>query len=106
MVKFNLSVPLYRDKIFAGLEYQYTSSREHHSYDHHGRDACRANEAAGYGVVNFTLFSQNLVKDLEFSASVYNLFDTTYYYPASRFHLQDTIEADGRAFRLKLTYRF
>jgi outer membrane receptor protein involved in Fe transport len=57
-------------------------------------------------VCNLTLYSQNLVKNLEFSASVYNLFDATYFYPASRFHLQDTIEADGRSFRLKLTYRF
>lgn len=28
MVKFNLSAPVYRDKVFVGLEYQYTSSRE------------------------------------------------------------------------------
>lgn len=60
----------------------------------------------GYTVVNLTLFSQNLVKDLNISASVYNLLDKTYYEPASQFHLQNAIEQDGRTFWLKLTYRF
>lgn len=105
LVKLNLSVPLYRDKVFAGLEYQYTSSRGT-IWTTTGGQTMAGNDAPGYGVFNLTLFSQNLVKNLEFSATVYNLFDTTYYYPASRYHLQDTIEADGRAFRLKLTYRF
>ena len=59
-----------------------------------------------YGIVNLTLFSQNLVKNLEFSASVYNLLDRQYGDPASRFHTQDLIGQDGRSFRLKLTYRF
>ena len=62
--------------------------------------------AGGFGVVNLTLFSQNLVKNLDFSASVYNLLDHRYSDPASRFHQQDTIERDGRSFRLKLTYQF
>ena len=63
-------------------------------------------DAAGYGIVNLTLFSQNLVKNLEFSASLYNVLDRKYADPASRFHVQDLIEQNGRSFRLKLTYRF
>src|SRR5882672_80636 len=106
LVKLNLSVPLYRDKVFAGLEYQYTSSRETVRTIPTSGETLPGGTAPGYGVFNLTLFSQNLVKNLEFSASVYNLFNTTYYYPASRFHLQDTIEGEGRSFRLKLTYRF
>ena len=35
-------------------------------------------EVPGYGILNLTLFSRNLVKDLEFSASVYNLLDRQY----------------------------
>jgi len=57
-------------------------------------------------LVNLTLFSKNLVKNLEASAGVYNLLDTTYFDPASRFHLQNKIAQDGRTFRVKLTYRF
>jgi iron complex outermembrane receptor protein len=63
-------------------------------------------DAGGFETVNFTLFSRDLIKNLEFSGSVYNLFDTRYGDPSSRFHLQDIIEQDGRSFRLKLTYRF
>ena len=63
-------------------------------------------DAGGYGIVNLTLFSQNLVKNLEFSASIYNLLDRHYSDPASRFHVQDTIEQVGRGFRVKLAYRF
>jgi len=43
---------------------------------------------------------------LEVSGSLYNLFDTKYATPAAREHLQDTIQQDGRSFRLKLTYKF
>jgi iron complex outermembrane receptor protein len=45
-------------------------------------------------------------KRLEIVASVYNLFDADYAYPAFGEHTQDTIEQDGRTFRIGLTYRF
>jgi len=110
LVKCNLSVPLYRDKIFAGVEFLYTSNRR--SLDNTvdkvtGQPlTIQGENAAGFGIVNLTLFSQNLVKNLEFSASVYNLLDRKYADPASTFHTQDTLERDGRSFRIKLTYRF
>jgi len=63
-------------------------------------------DAAGYAIVNLTLFSQNIVKNLEVSASIYNLLDKTYFDPSSRFHLQNAIQQDGRTFRVKLTYKF
>jgi iron complex outermembrane receptor protein len=56
--------------------------------------------------VNLTLLSQRLIKGLEISASVYNLFDTHFAFPVSQDLLQDTITQDGRGFRIKLTYRF
>ena len=107
--KFNLSVPLIRDKVFAGLEFQYTSSRKtlHNATDASGQPITMQGEAAsGFGIVNVTLFSQNLLKNLEFSGSVYNLLDRKYGDPATRFHQQDVIEQDGRTFRIKLTYHF
>ncbi|HWD90755.1 MAG TPA: TonB-dependent receptor [Verrucomicrobiae bacterium] len=104
--KFDISVPLYQQKVFAGLEFQYVSARDsQHVSPVTGLDV-PGRVAGGYGVVNFTLFSQNLVKNLEFSGSVYNLLDTHYSDPATRFHHQDLIPQDGRTFRLKLTYRF
>ncbi len=105
LVKLNFSVPLIREKVFAGLEYQYTSSRQT-LYTTTTGETLPGADATGYGVVNLTLFSQNLVKNLELSAGVYNLLGCEYTDPASRFHLQDRLERDGRSFRLKLIYRF
>ena len=104
--KFNISVPVYEEKVFAALEFQYVSSRSSiHISPTTGLDV-PGRDAGGYGIVNFTLFSQNLLKNLEISGSVYNLLDTSYSDPATRFHHQDLIPQDGRTFRIKLTYRF
>ena len=105
LLKLNLSGPLYRDKLFAGLEYQYTSDRRTVFTSTSGATVA-GDDTAGFGVLNATLFSQNLVKNLEFSASIYNLLDQSYSDPASRIHAQDKILQDGRSFRIKLTYRF
>lgn len=96
LFKGNLIVPLYADKIFAGLEVQYQGSVLTLS----GR------RADNFVIGNLTLFSKKIVKGLEVSASVYNLLDTQYAFPGARDHLQDTIRQDGRSFRTKLTYKF
>ena len=109
LVKLNLTAPIVPDKVFAGVEFQYDSSRRslHNTTDGGGQPVTvQGVDAAGAGVVNLTLLAQNLVKNLEFSASVYNVLDHRYSDPASQFHVQDTIEQDGRTFRLKLTYRY
>jgi len=106
MLKFNASAPLWPQKIFAGLEVQYTSRAQTVETDPLTGDTISGGYVPGYAVVNLTLFSQNLVKNLDFSASIYDLLDKTYYEPASQFHLQNAIEQDGRTFRVKLTYRF
>jgi iron complex outermembrane receptor protein len=109
MVKFNLSVPLYKDRIFGGAELLYTSDRRslHNTTDPFGQPiTVQGADAGGYAILNLTLFSQNLLKNLEVSASVYNVLDRRYSDPASHFHVQDTIEQNGRSFRIKLTYRF
>jgi outer membrane receptor for ferrienterochelin and colicins len=105
LAKVNLTVPLYQEKVFAGLEFLYTSSRRT-VYTTTTGETLPGADAAGYGIVNVTLYTQNIIKNLQFSASVYNLLDRSYGDPASRFHQQDIIEQNGRTFRLKLTYRF
>ncbi len=105
LVKFNASVPLVREKVFAGLEVQFTSRRRTVFTDLSG-STLTGESTPPFALVNFTLFSQDLIKNLEASASIYNLLDTTCYDPAARLHLQDRIRRDGRSFRLKLTYRF
>jgi iron complex outermembrane receptor protein len=109
LLKFDLSVPVIKEKVFAGVEFRFASNRRtlHNTTDSGGQPlTVQGDDAASYGIVNLTLFSQNLVKNLDISASVYNLLDRHYGDPASRFHVQDIIEQDGRSFRVKLTYRF
>ncbi len=97
LAKFNLLAPLYRDKIFTGIEVQYSSSVK----------TLAGRQAGEYYLVNWTLFSQKLVKGLELSASIYNLFDRKYGFPGAEEHVPvDVIAQDGRSFRVKLTYRF
>jgi outer membrane receptor protein involved in Fe transport len=96
LAKFHLTAPLWRDKLFANLEILGMSNRE----------TAQGNRVAGYWVANATLFSREIVKGLELSASVYNLFDKRYADPVGADFAQDAIEQDGRTFRVKLTYRF
>lgn len=96
MVKLNLIAPLIGDDFGTGLEMQYES----------GRKTIEGNETDDTFITNLTLFSKNWIKGLRLSASIYNLFDEDYGYPASEEHSQDIIEQDGRTFRFKLDYAF
>ncbi|OGU09215.1 MAG: hypothetical protein A2075_00070 [Geobacteraceae bacterium GWC2_58_44] len=96
LAKLNVTAPLLKDKIFLGIEEQYTSKRK----------TPKGNYAKAHYLTNVTLFSQRLLRNLEASVSVYNLFDYDYGDPASVEHVQDVIPQDGRTFRVKLTYRF
>jgi outer membrane receptor for ferrienterochelin and colicins len=105
MLKFNATAPIWKDKVFAGLEVQYTSKSQTIFYIP-SQGEVNGGYVPGYTTVNFTLFSQNLVKNLDISASIYNLLDKAYSEPASQLHLQNAIQQDSRTFQVKLTYRF
>jgi outer membrane receptor for ferrienterochelin and colicins len=94
--QLQLSVPLWRDKLFASMELEAMSDRQ----------TVGGNTVGPVWLVNATLFSQKIAKGLEVSASVYNLLDRRYSDPVSPDFTQDSIQQDGRQFRLKLTYRF
>jgi iron complex outermembrane receptor protein len=96
MLKLNVAVPLWGRSLFASGEAQYMSTR---------RTITGAN-LPGYGIVNAGLFSRNLVRGLEISADVYNLFDQRYSDPVSADFLQPAIEQNGRTYRLKATLAF
>jgi outer membrane receptor for ferrienterochelin and colicins len=96
MAKFSLIAPIYKEYLTAGLDLQYYSSMK----------ALAGNRTPGFVTANLTLFSHEIVKGLEVSATVYNLFDQRYAYPGSTGHFQDSIPQDGRSFRAKLTYKF
>lgn len=96
MAKLNLIVPLYQEKVFAGVELQYAT----------GRKTLLGNDTGDVFLANATLFSHEILDGLEVSASVYNLFDRRIFHPGAAEHLQDRIEQDGRTFRIKANYRF
>jgi outer membrane receptor for ferrienterochelin and colicins len=96
LAKANVIVPILREKLFAAVETQYTGTRK----------TLKGNGADDFIVTNLTIFGQSQVKGLDLSATIYNIFDKSYGDPASEEHSQDVIKQDGRAFRVKLTYRF
>jgi len=95
-LKSQVSVPLWRDKLFGSVELIYATDRLTLAHAHTG----------DMWLVNATLFAKELAPHLECSASIYNLLGQKYSYPGGTEHLMDMIEQDGRTFRLKLTYQF
>ncbi len=109
LAKLNATFPLMKEKVFLGVEEQFTSGR---------KTLVAGDDAKSFFITNLTLFSRDLLKDLELSASIYNLFDCRYGDPGGAEHIQDParfadpahpldiIQQDGRTFRVKLTYKF
>jgi iron complex outermembrane receptor protein len=97
MAKMDLAVPLYREKVLAGLELQAMSER---------LSTDRTATTPGFVIANFTLLTRELAKGLEVSASVYNVFDRHYANPVGRDFPEEFVAQDGRSFRVKLTFRF
>jgi outer membrane receptor for ferrienterochelin and colicins len=96
MGKLNVVAPLWTDKVSLGLELQALSERQ--TIDN--------NRVNGFIVCNLTLFSQELIRNLDCSISIYNLFDENYADPVSDEFLQTAISQPGRSLRVKVTYRF
>jgi iron complex outermembrane receptor protein len=96
LAKFNFTASMLNNKLFVALEEQYTDRRK----------TVAGNYAGGFFITNVTLFSRQMVKGLELSGSVYNLFDKAYGDPSGTEHIQDIIEQNGRTYRVKLTYAF
>jgi iron complex outermembrane receptor protein len=95
MAKFQLLAP-FAGRFSAGLDARYVS----------GRGTVSGNTAPSYTIANFSLLVPRLFGRLDFTATVYNLFDVDYGVPGAEEHLQDVIQQDGRSFRVKTTLRF
>jgi outer membrane receptor for ferrienterochelin and colicin len=63
-------------------------------------------DTGGYIIANTTLLSKELVRDLEVSASVYNMFNKKFSGPVGQYFNQKSIQQDGRSWKIKMTYRF
>lgn len=96
VVKTQVLAPLWGDKLSLGLEGIYSSSR-----------ITLAQKGTGdMWLLNATLLCRELRPNLQISASIYNLLDREFRFPGGPEHVQDTIEQDGRTFRLKVSYGF
>jgi outer membrane receptor for ferrienterochelin and colicins len=96
LVQASLSVPLFKQKVFASMDLQYVSQRA----------TLTGEYTAAYVVPNFTLFSRNILKGWELSASLYNAFNQKYADPGGDGLAEDVLFQDGRSFRIKVGYRF
>jgi len=96
LVKLNLSMPLWKEQAFLGIEEQFTSTRK----------TVAGEKTGGVAVTNLTLYGRHLLPGLEVTASVFNLLDKRFSDPVSAAHRQSTIQQDGRVFRCELTYTF
>jgi iron complex outermembrane receptor protein len=92
--KLNFSSPLPVMGLRLGYELRYDSSRL----------TLDGTSLGGYALSNVFLSSESLVKGLEISLGVGNLFDKRYAQPASAFHWQNSLEQDGRGVRVDLRY--
>jgi iron complex outermembrane receptor protein len=96
MAKLGLMVPVISDRLLSGLELQATS----------GVNNTRGTRINGYLLANWTVTALQLTPRLDVSASIYNLFNARYAFPAGPEHMQEALPQDGRTFRVKFTYRF
>ncbi len=95
LTKLNIIAPIWREKLFAGLEVQYTSQRNSVSEN-----------VPGFLLANFTVSSKDLLPRMEISGSLYNLLDRTYSDPSSPDLSAEKVKQNGRQFRIKLSYEF
>jgi len=96
LAKLNILAALLKDRLFAGIEEQYTGRRV----------TLQGNRTREALITNITIFGKNIIKGAELSGSIYNLFNSRYSDPGAGQHTQDEIRQDGRNFRIKLTYAF
>lgn len=100
LVKGGLIIPLLSDQVFAAIEGRFLSQRRTLS------EKPEQISTSSFFLMNFTLFSQNIIHNAEMSLSFANLFDQRYGDPGSGEHDQAIIEQDGRTFWVKLKYGF
>lgn len=96
MAKLDLTIPLLGQSLFAGIDGQFLGRRL----------TLLQNSLSSYQVFNLTLLGHKVGKHFDVAASVYNVFDKKYFDPGRPEDPEDSIQQDGRNFRVKLTARF
>ena len=95
LLKLQVLVP-WREAFTSGLSVQYNSSVL----------ALDGRRVPSFWRTDLTLFHGPIHPRLTVSATIFNLFDESYFHPGSTDHRQSMIEQDGRTWRIKLEYHF
>jgi outer membrane receptor for ferrienterochelin and colicins len=94
--KLNIIAPVFRRRVFAGFQLQYSSERS----------TVNGSHIPAFSLSNFTLTSQRLAKGFAVSFGAYNLFNQQYADPGAEEHRQNAINQNGRNILLKFTHHF
>lgn len=94
LARLNYALPL--GPLRLGWELQYNS----------GRQAVDGSRVPAYTVSNLLLRADRVMKGLDLSLGIYNLFDQRYQHPAADTNWQSALEQDGRTWRARMEYRF
>ncbi|HEX9911917.1 MAG TPA: TonB-dependent receptor [candidate division Zixibacteria bacterium] len=95
MGNIGVVIPVYGEKFRVSLKENYSDKRKGKREDI---------EIDQFYITTLSLWSMDMIQNLECSLTIYNLFDQRYYNAAGEEHLQDKIEQDGRHLRFKLSY--
>jgi iron complex outermembrane receptor protein len=96
MVQAQLQAPILGSGATAAVDAQYMSARQ----------TLAGNIAGSHVITNFSLFAPRAFGRFDFSASLYNAFGTKYGDPVGDGLAQDTIQQDGRSFRVRTTLHY
>jgi iron complex outermembrane receptor protein len=96
IVQAELRSPILNSGASAAVDAQFMSDRR----------TLAGNVAGSHVITNFTLFSPLAFGHFDLSASIYNVFGVRYGDPVPDGFLQDTIQQDGRSFRVRATLHY
>jgi iron complex outermembrane receptor protein len=96
IVQAQLRLPILSSGATAAVDAQYMSSRR----------TLADNIAGSHVLTNFSLFAPRTLGRFDLSATVYNVFGIKYADPVSNGFTQDTIQQDGRSFRVRTTLHY
>ncbi|MCB0320257.1 MAG: TonB-dependent receptor [Bdellovibrionales bacterium] len=94
--KSQVIFPLVDEWLIGGFELLYTSTRR----------TLSGPKTDPFWIGNLTVTAKDLAPGLDFSTSIYNLFDDDYSDPGSIEHEQVVLPADGMMWRAQVTYRW
>ncbi len=95
LAKLNFTTPLWRDSVRLGFESQYVGTRQ-----------TKSASVPSHHVENLSFQGRNVLKGLDLTAGINNLFNADYADPAGPEHVMDAIPQDKRSYRIKAEYKF